>query len=163
VPVAPEPTEIFHRAVEEGDRLDQSLLELVSTSFIAGLTIVFGVVALGIVHALVEPQFGRVARIAGALAFGVGLVFLIVDRAELFTENVFDPVAKAFENDDSWMLGRLARLWVVTFVLNLVGGVLFALVLSVEGALPTSASEHWSRRWPSPRLATSSADSAWSR
>ena len=41
VPIAPDPAEIFHRAVEEGERrLDQSLLELVSTSFIAGFTIV---------------------------------------------------------------------------------------------------------------------------
>jgi hypothetical protein len=66
------PTEIFDRAVEEGNRrLDQSLLELVSTSFIAGFTIVFGIVALGIVEALVEPEFGHVGKLAGALAFGV--------------------------------------------------------------------------------------------
>ena len=137
MPIAPEHAEIFQRAVEEGDRrLDQSMLELVSTSFIAGFTIVFGIVALGIVHGLVEPQFGGVARIAGALAFGVGLVFLIVGRSELFTENFFDPVAKAFDNEDSWMLGPLARLWIVTLVLNLVGGVLFAFVVSFEGALP---------------------------
>lgn len=46
--IAPDPAEIFHRAVEEGERrLDQSLLEPVSTSFIAGFTIVFGIVALG--------------------------------------------------------------------------------------------------------------------
>lgn len=137
MPVAPEPSEIFDRAVEEGDRrLDQSLLELVATSFIAGFTIVFGVAALGIVEALVEPQFGEIANIAGALAFGVGLVFLIVGRAELFTENFFDPVAKAVDNDESWMLGRLARLWSITLVLNLVGGVLFALVVTAEGTVP---------------------------
>lgn len=70
--IAPYPAEIFHRAVEEGERrFDQSLLELVSTSFIAGFTIAFGIVALGIVHALVEPRFGDVARIAVALVFSV--------------------------------------------------------------------------------------------
>ena len=47
-------SESFERAVEEGDRrLDRSSLELVSTSFIAGFTVLFGVVALGIVEALV--------------------------------------------------------------------------------------------------------------
>jgi len=52
--VAPTPSEIFHRTVEEGDRgLDQSLLELVATSFIAG----------------------------SAAAFGIGMVFLIVGRS----------------------------------------------------------------------------------
>jgi len=80
---APTPSEIYSRAVEEGARrLDQSLLELVSTSFIAGFTVVFGIVALGIVEATVEPEFGAVADIAGALAFGTGVVFLVVGRTE---------------------------------------------------------------------------------
>ncbi|NIC00886.1 formate/nitrite transporter family protein [Halobacterium sp. R2-5] len=137
MPVAPSPSEIFDRAVEEGERrLDQSMLELVATSFIAGFTIVFGIAALGIVHALVKPEFGDVATVAGALAFGVGVVFLVIGRAELFNENFFDPVAKAVDAD-SWMVFPLFRLWVVTFVVNLVGGVLFVLVFAVDGVLPT--------------------------
>ena len=140
MPVAPDPSEIFDRAVEEGERrLDQSLLELVSTSFIAGFTIVFGIAALGIVHAMVEPRFGEVAQIAGALAFGVGVVFLVVGRAELFNENFFDPAAKAVDKSGSWMLSPLLRLWTVTFVFNFVGGVLFALVFSVDGVLPSGS------------------------
>lgn len=136
--VAPAPNEIFRRAVKEGGRrLDQSLLELVSTGFIAGFTIIFGIVALGIVHALLEPNYGSIAKIAGALAFAIGLVFLVVGRAELFSENFFDPVAAAVERRNSWMILRLIRLWGVTFVLNLVGGALFALILSVDGALPS--------------------------
>ncbi|WP_137283866.1 formate/nitrite transporter family protein [Halorussus salinisoli] len=140
--VAPDPSEIFDRAVEEGERrLDQSMLELVSTSFIAGFTIVFGIVALGIAEAVVRPRYGEVAKIAGSLAFGVGVVFLVVGRAELFNENFFDPTAKAVDADDSWMVGSLARLWVVTFALNLVGGGLFVAVLTVEGALPAGTPE----------------------
>ncbi|WP_135826339.1 formate/nitrite transporter family protein [Halorussus ruber] len=141
--VAPDPVEIFDRAVEEGERrLDQSMLELVATSFIAGFTVVFGIVALGIVEAFVEPGFGHgIAKIGGSLAFGVALVFLVVGRTELFNENFFDPVAKAVEADDSWLVGPLVRLWSVTFALNLVGGVLFIAVLSVEGALPTGTQE----------------------
>ena len=135
------PVEIFARAVEEGERrLDQSLLELGSTSFIAGFTIVFGVVALGIVEATVEPRFGEVAKIAGALAFGVGVVFLVVGRAELFNENFFDPTAAAIDRD-GWPLSSLLWLWIVTFVLNLVGGGLFAFVFAIDGALPPGTTE----------------------
>ena len=138
--VAPDPEEIFERAVAEGERrLDQSTLELVSTSFIAGFTVVFGIVALGIVEAAVEPRYDGIARVAGALAFGVGVVFLVVGRAELFNENFFDPTAKAVATDDSWLVGSLVRLWVVTFALNLVGGGLFVAVLTVDGALPQGA------------------------
>ena len=139
--IAPTPAEIFSRAVEEGERrLDQSMLELVSTSFIAGFTIVFGIAALGIVHSMVEPAFPELAPLGGALAFGLGLVFLIVGRAELFNENFFDPAAKAVDAD-SWMVGPFLRLLAVTFVLNLVGGIFFVVVLSVEGALPSGAPE----------------------
>jgi len=143
VSVAPVPSEIFERAVEEGERrLDQSMLELVSTSFIAGFTVVFGIVALGIVEAIVEPAVGPgVAKLAGSLAFGVALIFLVVGRTELFNENFFDPVAKAVEADDSWLVGPLVRLWVVTFALNLVGGTLFVAILSVDGALPTGTTD----------------------
>jgi formate/nitrite transporter FocA (FNT family) len=143
VSVTPDPSEIFQRAVEEGERrLNQSTLELVSTSFIAGFTVVFGIVALGIVEAIVEPAVGPgVAKLAGSLAFGVALIFLVGGRTELFNENFFDPVAKAVEADDSWLVGPLVRLWVVTFALNLVGGTLFVVILSVDGALPTGTTD----------------------
>ncbi len=53
----------------------------------------FGIAALGVVHALVEPMFGvDTAKLAGAATFGIGLLFLVLSRAELFTENFFDPV-----------------------------------------------------------------------
>jgi formate/nitrite transporter FocA (FNT family) len=140
VATAPTPAEIFHRAAEEGGRrLDQSTLELVSTSFIAGFTIVFGLVALGIVHALVKPRFGEVSQVAGALAFGIALVFLVVGRAELFNENFADPVARAAERSDSWLIAPILRLWALTFLFNFVGGFLFALVFAVPGVLPPGA------------------------
>ncbi|MFD1585796.1 formate/nitrite transporter family protein [Halorientalis brevis] len=136
--VQPDPSEVFQRAVDEGQRrLDQSPLELFATSFIAGFTIVFGIAALGIVEAAFASQFEDIASVAGALIFGTGIVFLVVGRAELFTENFFDPVAAAAENSQSWLVSKLVRLWVVTFVLNLVGGALMVWVLSVDGALPS--------------------------
>lgn len=130
---------MFARAVEEGERrLDQSLLELVSTGFIAGFTIVFGIVALGIVEALLAPYGDGIAKLAGALAFGVGVVFLVVGRVELFNENFFDPTAAVVERS-GWQFGSLARLWLVTLPVNLAGGGLFALVFAVEGVLPSGS------------------------
>ena len=131
------PEEIFDRAVAEGGRrLDQSLLELVSTSFIAGFTVVFGLVGLGIAEGLLGPVGHGVARLGGALAFGVGVVFLVAGRTELFNENFSDPVAAAVDGGDPAVAWSLLRLWVGTFVFNLVGGGLFSLVFAVEGALP---------------------------
>lgn len=138
MPVAPNPSTIFDRAAEEGQRrIDQTLLELTATSFIAGFTIVFGIVALGLTRAALESQTGEIGKVAGALAFGVGLVFLNVGRAELFNENFFDPTADAFKRRDPGALPSILRLWAITFVLNLIGGGLFALVFAVEGMLST--------------------------
>ncbi|QLD90286.1 formate/nitrite transporter family protein [Natronomonas salina] len=139
---APNLGEIFDRAVDEGERrLDQSLLELVSTSFIAGFTIVFGIVGQVIVHASFAPEFGSVARVFGALAFGVGMVFLIVGRAELFNENFFDPAAVVTDRSVGDVLPSILRLWALTFLFNLLGGVILVAVLSVPGVLPHGTGE----------------------
>lgn len=136
------PAEIFKRSAEEGRRrLDQGLLELMSTGFIAGFTIVFGLIALAVVEALSEPAVGELAGVLGALGFGLGVVFLIVGRAELFSENFLDPVATAFDCDDRGIARKIARLWIVTLVFNLIGGGVMVLVLSVEGTLPSGAPE----------------------
>lgn len=137
---APDPDKIFKQAAAEGKRrLDQSVLALLATGFIAGFTIVFGSVAQALVHSHAQPHFGEFATVLGALAFAIGLVFLILGRAELFSENFFDPIATAFEGKQSHLIRRLLRLWVLTFLLNLIGGAILILVLSVDGALHEGA------------------------
>jgi formate-nitrite transporter family protein len=140
---APTPSDIYELATKEGQRrLSMGLVEQASTGFIAGVTIMFGIVALGLVTALVEADVGSgVAKLAGALAFALGLVFLVVGRTELFTENFFDPVAAAIEERSAGAWGRLLRLWVTILALNLVGGLVIVLVVTVDGALPADA-EH---------------------
>lgn len=141
--IAPSPSEIYALAEEEGRRrLEMPLLEQVATGFIAGITIVFGIVALGVVETLAQPALSSgLARLAGALAFAIGLVFLVVGRTELFTENFFDPVAAAIEEGGRRIWGRLLRLWGVIFALNLVGGAVLIGVLTVDGALPEGTTE----------------------
>ena len=141
--VAPSPNEIYERAVEEGNRrLDMPMIEKITTAFIAGVTIVFGIVALGVVETMIAPALGDgVGALAGALAFAIGLVFLIVGRTELFTENFFDPVAAAIRSPGGRALPRLGALWTMTLVFNLIGGAVLLAVMAVDGALPHGAPE----------------------
>ena len=136
--VAPDPQEIYDRAREEGRRrLGMGPLDMVATAFIAGVTIVFGIIAFAVVVGYLEGAVGDdVATVAGALAFSIGVVFLIVGRSELFSENFFDPVAAAIEQRGARVWFLLVRLWVVTLVLNLVGGAVLTAVMMVDGALP---------------------------
>lgn len=141
--VAASPETIYERATVEGHRrLSMPLGEQAATGFIAGVTIIFGLVALGSVEALIAPDLGQgVATVAGALAFGIGIVFLVVGRSELFSENFFDPVAAAIDEGGGAVWGRLLQLWASTFVLNLVGGGLLVALVTVDGALPDGAAE----------------------
>ncbi|MFP3882053.1 MAG: formate/nitrite transporter family protein [Actinomycetota bacterium] len=140
---APSPAEIYERAGEEGRRrLSMPLLEQVATGFIAGVTIVFGLVALGVVETLAKPALSDgLARLAGALAFAIGLVFLVVGRTELFTENFFGPVAATIDQQGRSRWGRLMRLWATILFLNLIGGATLMGILTVDGALPAGTSE----------------------
>ncbi len=139
--MAPDPTEIYERAEHEGRRrLSMSTLEQTTTAFMAGLTIVFGMAAMGVVESLAIPQLGsELARLLGALGFALGVVFLIVGRTELFTEDFFGPVASAISDDRAGRWGLLLRLWAVTLVFNFIGGAVLVGVLSIEGALPAGA------------------------
>lgn len=134
---APEPTEIYERIEAEGRRrLSRPPLELAATAFVAGLDVVFGIVALGTAHHYAAAQWGpEIGTLAGALAFGIGFVFIIVGRSELFTENFLVPLAAVDGRDpNSWY--KLAQLWTLSPILNVVGGIVLALIVTTRGVLP---------------------------
>ena len=142
MPSALDPGQIFDRAADEGQRrLDQGRLELLATGFIAGFTITFGSAAEALIHAAARPHFGEFATVLAALGFGLGVVFLILGRAELFSENFFDPIATLFKHKERHTSRLLARLWTVTLLLNIIGGTILILVFSVEGVLNEEARE----------------------
>src|SRR4051794_12837307 len=81
------PDEIWAAAVEEGERrVDRSAGALVSTGLVGGVDVMLGVMAMlattGALTATIGPD---PAHFVGSVFFGVGFVFLIVGRGELFT------------------------------------------------------------------------------
>src|SRR5919199_2775738 len=87
-----QPDEIYKRAREEGRRrLARPVLELVATALVGGFDVAFGVVAFALAAgAIASSQLGH---LVGALAFGIGFVFVVVGKSELFTENFLVPIA----------------------------------------------------------------------
>ena len=105
-----------------------------------GFDVAFGIAALALVSSALNPHFGAdAARVGGALAFGLGFVFVIVGKSELFTENFLVPIAGLEPNRRSWL--KLGELWLGTLVLNVVGGVLVAIVLTAEGVMPGTSGQ----------------------
>ena len=134
---APEPEEIYERTKAEGRRrLTRPPLEVASTAIAAGVDVVFGIAALGFAQAAVEPRFGKeFAHLAGAIAFGISFVFIIVGRSELFTENFLVPLA-GLDHRRRGAWANLAKLWLTSPIFNVVGGLVIILLLSTHSVLP---------------------------
>ncbi len=134
---APEPEEIFERTREEGERrLERPFIEMVSTSLAAGFDILAGVVALALIDSQLEHQFGKhAAHVFGSIGFGIGFVFLVVGRGELFTENFLVPLAGLHQKPrNAWL--KIVELWTVSPIANLVAGVIMALIVTTHSVLP---------------------------
>jgi formate-nitrite transporter family protein len=133
---AREPEQIYRATREEGRRrLSRPVPELAATALVGGFDVAFGVVAYGLAASAVD---GKVGHLVGAVAFGVGFVFIVVGRSELFTENFLIPVAGLERGKlASWL--KLGELWLFALVLNLAGGILLAIILTSEGVLRTGA------------------------
>src|SRR3954462_15716697 len=134
---APEPEEIYERTREEGARrLERPFLEGVSTALAAGFDIIAGIVVLALLESQLEHLLGNhAAHVVGAAGFGIGFVFLIVGRGELFTENFLVPLAGLDGKErNAWL--KIAELWTVSPVFNIAAGALMGLLLSVHSVVP---------------------------
>jgi len=130
---APEPERIYEETKKEGERrLARPPIELAATALVGGFDVAIGVAAYALAARTIA---GSASELVGAIAFGIGFVFIVVGRSELFTENFLIPVA-GLERDrlSSWL--KLGELWAVALVVNIVGGVLIAVILTAEGVLP---------------------------
>jgi formate-nitrite transporter family protein len=139
-PAAPEPAEIYDRTREEGRRrLARPALELAATALVGGFDVAFGIAAYALAAGSIDRgRSDGVGHLVGAIAFGIGFVFVVVGRSELFTENFLVPIAGLDRgNPRSW--AKLAELWVGTLVLNVAGGLLLAIVLTSNGVLRSGA------------------------
>jgi len=134
---APEPEEIYEQTREEGARrLERPVLELISTALAAGFDIVAGIVTLALIEAQLSHLLGKdAAHVVGSVGFGIGFVFLVVGRGELFTENFLVPLAGLDRRDGaSWR--NLAKLWLISPIFNVVGGVVMILIVTTHSVLP---------------------------
>jgi formate/nitrite transporter FocA (FNT family) len=130
------PEEIWDQGLDEGQRrLERSWPALAATSFAGGADVMFGILAVavasaGLVAWLPEPA----AHVVGSVFFGLGFAFIVIGRAELFTENFLIPVGAVFARRAP--APTLLRMWGITLVLNFAGLVLIGVVISVKGVLP---------------------------
>ena len=136
-----DPDQIWTQSVEEGERrMARSPLGLAATGAVGGVDVMLGVMALTVVSgALAVTLPEQIAHIGGSLVFGIGFVFLVVGRSELFTENFLVPIAGLARGRTR--PSRLALLWGVTMVANLAAIFVLVAIFTRAGLVPPETLE----------------------
>ena len=130
-PLGREAPQIIDDAAKIGEkRLDRSIASTTITAFIGGMSVSFGAIAMAWAAASVGGGLAvpSTSHLVGALAFPVGFIILLVGKSELFTENFFLPVTAVLDRDGS--VFELLRLWSASLAANLLGGLLFAFLVT---------------------------------
>ena len=112
--------------VEGAKRLNRKWPELVVTGFFGGVDVGLGILAM----ILVKQATG--SDVLAGMAFGIGLLAMKLAHSELFTEEFLLPLNAAIAGQATVL--QILRLWSVTLVTNLLGGLVF--VWLVVLALP---------------------------
>ena len=124
--------EIYSAAVRIGeDELKRSSTGLALSGLAAGLGM--GLTGLGSAAILAETGNGAAHYLLANLLYPLGFIVVIVGRAQLFTENTLFPVVLVL--DRRRHLGNTLRLWTVVFIANVVGALLFAVLVIKTGAV----------------------------
>jgi formate/nitrite transporter FocA (FNT family) len=123
-------TEVVYEAIrEEGEgELKRSSAALAWDGLAAGLSMGFSLVAEGLLRAHLPDAGWR--PLVAKLGYSVGFLIIVLGRHQLFTENTLTAVLPFLQRKSAAALAQVLRLWTVVLVANLVGALLFALVLA---------------------------------
>lgn len=109
-------------------------------------TFIWGALAAGLIvgfsflaRAVVTAEVQGLSPLVGNLLYPIGFIFVILGRYPLYTENTLTPVTLALTRFAS--LPDLLRIWGFSYLPNLVGAFLFALLLSSTGVLRPETAE----------------------
>jgi formate/nitrite transporter FocA (FNT family) len=129
----PNASEIYRAAVRTGEQ------ELRRSSFglaVSGLSAGLGMGLTGLGSAVILDAVGQHpgSHVIASLLYPLGFIVVIVGRAQLYTENTLFPVIVVL--DQRRHLLNTLRLWMVVFVANVAGALLFAALIVRTGAAP---------------------------
>lgn len=119
--------EAVSTVAEGAERLNRKWPELIITGLFGGIDVGLGILAMVLVKQATDSD------ILAGMAFGVGLLALKLAHSELFTEEFLLPLNAVIAGQGTWW--QMVRLWSVSLVTNLAGGLAFAwlIVLSLPG------------------------------
>ena len=121
---------VVHETVrEEGEReLRRPPSALAWSGLAAGLSMGFSLVAQGLLHAYLPPTSW--SPLIDNLGYSIGFLIVILGRQQLFTENTLTAMLPLLAHPNWPTFLRVARLWAVVLLANLLGAFLFATIVA---------------------------------
>ena len=131
-----EVTAVGNAAKGKLNLLENNFAGYVLMSILAGMYIALGSILMGIVGGVFTGGGAFSTKLACGIVFSVGLCFVTMAGAELFTGNNLVMAFGAFDKKISW--GDAAKVWVVSYIGNFVGCLILSLIFVWAGASGTA-------------------------
>jgi formate/nitrite transporter FocA (FNT family) len=123
---------VFETVRREGDsELERPVTSLAFSGLAAGLSMGMSLAGEGLLHSMLPDQPWRPLIVA--LGYTLGFVIVIMGRQQLFTENTVTAILPLLDDFSVGKLAKVARLWAVVLVTNLIGAFLFAFAVAHSG------------------------------
>lgn len=121
--------DVVHEAVRHDgeEELNRPISALAWSGFAAGLSMGFSLVAQALLRTHLPDRPWR--PLVSNLGYPLGFLIVILGRQQLFTENTLTAIIPLLARRNIETLIRVARLWAVVLMANLVGAHLFAWVV----------------------------------
>ena len=113
--------------------LEKNPLGYVTAAFLAGMFVGLGCVLMGVVGGYFNAAGSPATKLLNGLIFAVGLNFVFMAGAELFTGNNFTMSAASIKGEVSW--GKTIKVWIVCYLGNLLGSVVTAGIFMMTGLM----------------------------
>jgi formate/nitrite transporter FocA (FNT family) len=124
---------VYQAILKEGEEeLDRATAALFWSGLAAGLSMGFSMVAEGLLRNYLPDEGWR--PLVAKLGYSAGFLIVILGRQQLFTENTLTPILPLLKRRPKATLANVARLWGVVLVANLLGALVFALVIAHTSA-----------------------------
>ncbi|MCR9232643.1 MAG: formate/nitrite transporter family protein [bacterium] len=118
--------------VEAMDALTRSSLRLFLSGLSAGLDIGFSLFLVAVVQTLGQGSLSEpVLKILVGMMYSFGFILVVVGRSELFTEQTSLAILPLLSRQASFKM--VFRLWGIVYVANLIGAMLFAVLVVIIG------------------------------
>ena len=117
---------IFETVRREGDsELQRPVLSLAFSGLAAGLSMGTSLAGEGLIRSMLPDEKWRPLAVSAGNT--LGFLIVVLGRQQLFTENTLTAILPLLDARDKLrMVRKVARLWAVVLVANIVGAALFA-------------------------------------